>query len=136
MERDQRAESFNLQLNLESEKFKLRGGKEPIPLTTRNKEELASVERSELFKIKRKSISGSLKKKIKEAQAHHLSSVNPTIPLELNYYEEGRRVYKEGKVSEALKLFEISIEKNPELVDGHYYLALCHLSRRNYQKSS
>jgi hypothetical protein len=63
------------------------------------------VERHELFKIKRKSISGSLKKKLKEQVSHHLSSVNPTIPLEINYFEEGRKNYKEGKISEALKLF-------------------------------
>lgn len=39
-----------------------------------------------MFKIKRKSISGNLKKKMKETEMHHLSSVNPTVPIEINYF--------------------------------------------------
>lgn len=87
-----------------------------------------------MFKIRRKSISGSLKKKIKEQNAQYLSA-NPVSPSELNYYEEGRKLYKEGKISEALKLFELTIEKQPDLPDAHYYTALCLLSRQHYHKA-
>jgi tetratricopeptide (TPR) repeat protein len=132
-ERDQRAESFQLPMG-DTERVRPRAAKEG-PLTTRNNREEVSVERPEMFKIKRKSISGSLKKKLKEAQTHHLSSVNPTVPLELNYFEEGKRVYKEGKVGEALRLFELAVERSPDLADGYYHCALCHLSKRNYQRS-
>ena len=51
-----------------------------------------------MFKIRRKSISGSLKKKIKEHNAQYLSA-NPVIPSELNYYDEARKLYKDGKMS-------------------------------------
>ena len=43
-------------------------------------------DRSEMFKIRRKSISGSLKKKMKEEKMQYLSA-NPVIPSELNYYD-------------------------------------------------
>lgn len=63
-ERDQRAESFHLPLGSDTERLRPRPAKDG-PLTTRNREEAASGERGELFKIKRKSISGSLRKKLK-----------------------------------------------------------------------
>lgn len=63
-ERDQRTESFQLPAGGDTERLRPKPGKEG-PLTTRNRDELASVERQELFKIKRKSISGSLRKKLK-----------------------------------------------------------------------
>ena len=44
-------------------------------------------------------MSGSLKKKVKEQVSHHLSGVNPTIPQEISYFEEGKKYYKEGKIS-------------------------------------
>ena len=46
-----------------------------------------------MFKIRRKSISGSLKKKMKEQNAQYLSA-NPVLPVQLNYYEEARKLYK------------------------------------------
>lgn len=74
--------------------MKARNIREQIPLTTRNRDEAVSMEKNQMFKIKRKSISGNLKKKMKETEMHHLSSVNPTVPIEINYFQEGKRAYK------------------------------------------
>ena len=43
-------------------------------------------------------------------------------------------MYKEGKTTEALRLFELGMEKNPALVDNYYYAGLCELSRHHYQR--
>ena len=101
-------------------------------LTSRRDE--ASTDRSEMFKIRRKSISGSLKKKNKEKETQYLSA-NPVVPSELNYFEEARKLYKQGKTAEALHLFELTLEKNPEMAEAHYYTALCHLTVHNYEKA-
>lgn len=110
-------------------------------MTSRNREELnyrqqeePSTDRSEHYKIRRKSISGSLRKKQKEQQIQHLSA-NPVLPSELNYYDEARRHYKEGRISEALRLFELTLEKQPDKADAYYYCALCLLSKHSYQKA-
>jgi hypothetical protein len=59
--------------------MKNRYNKEPVVLTSRNREEV-STDRSEMFKIRRKSISGSLKKKMKEHTAQYVSA-NPVLPV-------------------------------------------------------
>lgn len=131
---EQEGRNLSLYQNNENDRHRSRNPKEHVAFTSRNKEEPPN-DKSELFKIKRTSISGSLRKKLKEQANHHLSSVNPTIPLELNYFEEGRRVYKEGKFTEALKLFELAIEKTPESAESHYYAALCYLNKHLYQRA-
>ena len=91
-------------------------------------------ERGELFKIKRKSISGSLRKKLREQALHHVSA-NPVVPTEMNYFEEGRKLYKEGRMGEAMRLFELSSQQQPLKAESHYYQALCLLTKHNYVRA-
>jgi hypothetical protein len=96
-EKEGRADSFRIYGSNDHEKGRHRLSREPVVLTSRNREEM-STERGEMFKIRRKSISGNLNKKIKEHNAQYLSA-NPVLPVELNYFDEARKLYKEGKTS-------------------------------------
>lgn len=71
---------------------------------------------------------------MKEQTAQYLSA-NPVMPVQLNYYEEARKLYKEGKNAEALRLFELTLEKDPKMCEAHYYIALCLLGKHSYQKA-
>lgn len=42
-------------------------------------------------------------------------------------------MYKAGRFVEALKLFEIGMERSPQIPDNYYYAALTYLNGHNYE---
>ena len=52
-----------------------------------------------------------------------------------NYYEDGKKLYKQGKYNEALNKFQLALTSNPNSAKVHYNMGLCYKQLKRYNEA-